>query len=125
MISERLPGLEGVLLEESYVLDVTATPGRLEVSMDLVVLPGHALYHDPVPGERLCFVRATLVFAGVSELCWLAQGQRLPAIDAAGETDFGGVDRMELTGEGWRFQGDWGDVRLKAESIDLMPAERP
>lgn len=40
-----------------------------------------------------------------------------PAVDAAGQTDFGGVDALRL--EEWQFSlaGDFGNIRLKNDGI--------
>ena len=118
-----IAGFEHVLLEESFVLDVVARPGSVEVTIDLVLLVGHEAYHDPRVGEMRCYVRAALRFSGVTELSWVDQGRR-PAIDASGDIDYGGVDLFDQVNNEWRFAGDWGDIRLKAESIGLELTER-
>jgi hypothetical protein len=119
---EKIAGFEHVLLEDSFVLDVCARPGSVQVDIDLVLLASHEAYRAPCVGEMHCYVRATLLFAGVTELTWVGQGRR-PAIDATGDLDYGGVDLLEQMANSWRFVGDWGDIRLTAESVALALKE--
>jgi hypothetical protein len=122
MTYETLPGFESVVLEESYVLDVVARPGEVEVPLDLVVLPGHASFSGPADGDRFCYRRATIRFVSVSELSWKQQGRK-PAVDSSGELDWGSIDFFgQIEGE-WRLDGDWGEIRVKAGSVQLRMIE--
>lgn len=47
-----IPGFEDLYLEDSWVLDITARPGVLEVVVDLVLRESHLSYKPPLTGER-------------------------------------------------------------------------
>lgn len=70
----------------------------------------------PAPGEQYCYRRGEVTFQGVSELEWRRQGQP-PARDATGEEDYGGIDSFVRDEDGYRFSGDFGDLRVKAQSV--------
>ncbi|HWL41421.1 MAG TPA: hypothetical protein VNQ73_00660 [Ilumatobacter sp.] len=117
-----MSGFERVLLEESFVLDVVARPGRVEVTLEVVLLEGHDAYRAPRPDEQFCYSQAMLAFVGVTQLSWNDQG-RLPAVDASGAVDYGSVDLFERLEGSWRFVGDWGELVVSASAIEFALRE--
>jgi hypothetical protein len=112
-----LPGLEEIVLEESYVLGVHAEPALLLFRMDFALTPRHPRYVPPPSGEVECFRRGTLRFSGVERLVWGGQG-RPPARDATGEIDFGHIDSFTWGAEGFALAGDWGEIELRAATVE-------
>jgi hypothetical protein len=86
-----VPALRNIYLEDSFVLDIVATPGHVVFRIELVLTPQHPAYAAPRPSEHHCYRRGELVFNQVRELLWTHSGL-LPARDASGEHDYGGVD---------------------------------
>ena len=115
----ELPGFGGVFLEESYVLDVVATPGSLRIELDVVLEPSHPNYIPPAEDERFCFRRARLLFEGVRGLRW--EGQGAPsARDASGEVDLGHIDSCRLVDSTFELEGDWGQLEVVADAVRLV-----
>jgi hypothetical protein len=106
-----VPGLEAVVLEESYVLGVCAGPGTLALRIDFVLTPEHPEYVAPLPDETECFRRGCIVFDGIRRLEWEGQGAP-PATDATGEADYGHVDLFEWEGDTYRLSGDFGELTV-------------
>ena len=53
-----IDGLQDIVLEESYVLGITATPGQLVFTMDFVLTRDHPLFRPFNPAETYeCFRR--------------------------------------------------------------------
>jgi hypothetical protein len=111
--------LADFLLEDSFVLQITAEPREVRFSLDIVLVPSHPEYHPPEPGEHHCYRRATLTFFLVSELSWRDQTVG-PSSDASGELDYGNIDTFEWSGDSYHLTGDWGTMVVRAESIKLM-----
>ena len=44
------PGLAGVYLEDSYVLDISEAAGQVVFRLDAVLTPEHQAYRSPHPG---------------------------------------------------------------------------
>lgn len=107
----ELPGLEHVYLEDSWVIQIMATPGTLQVDCEFVLTEDHTGYQPPRAGEMYCYARGALIFKNVVSLVWEQQGMP-PALDAAGETDFGGIDAFSLDQGGFLLEGDFGNIRL-------------
>lgn len=116
---EDLPGLETFVLEESWVLHVTARPGSVSFRLEVALTPQHPLYRTPEPGSYLCYVDGRLDFEGVTDLDWTGQGA-MPATDATGEVDYGHIDALTWDSGLYELQGDWGAMRIWAKSARVV-----
>ncbi|WP_457967280.1 hypothetical protein M1E17_10665 [Arthrobacter sp. D1-29] len=108
----KLDHLQDVYLEDSWILSMNASPGRLEVLLDFVLRESHPDYSNPKPGEQYCYKRGSLVFSSVSELHWTAQSRITPVTDASGEIDYGSLDVLEFKDNVWSMDGDFGQISL-------------
>jgi hypothetical protein len=109
----QYPGLAGIYLEDSYVLDIAETPGQLTFTLDAVLTPESPAYRAPRPGEHHCYALGRLVFSDALRIEW----ERRTAAwytDAEGEKDLGNIDDLMVEGEAFVAEGDWGKVRLVA-----------
>ena len=117
----ELPGLGEVVLEESFVLGIRAEPGSVTFDLEFVLTPRHSDYVPPPSSERECFWSGTLRLTGVRRLTWDAQGAP-PAIDAAGESDFGHIDAFEWEENTFLLEGDWGRLEAQADETEITLA---
>jgi hypothetical protein len=108
-----LAGFEHVYLEDSYVLGITAQPGTLTITLDLVLTADHPAYQPPTDGEQHHLQPAEITFVQVTSLTWTEQGAP-PATDASGQIDYGGIDTLLRNGTATTVEGDFG--RLHVES---------
>ena len=107
-----IDGLEDIVLEESYVLAITATPGRLVFKVDFVLTPDHPLFRPYNAVETFaCFRRGELRFQAVTASQWSDQGKP-PARDATGEIDYGHIDYFEWKPGCYRLEGDFGFIEI-------------
>mgnify|MGYP000368437538 CR=1 FL=1 len=113
-----LPGFEALVLEESYVLGIQATPGALTFDVDLVLTPEHPAYAPPAADETECFRRGRVRFCEVHRLVWDQQGAP-PATDASGEIDFGHIDSLVWDDGTFRLEGDWGRMEVSASRAEV------
>ncbi len=116
----ELPGLDQVYLEDSFVLDVTVVPGTVSVLLDVVLREGHSDYAEPGADEQYCFRRGILHFNGVTDVRWQMPKGR-PAIDASGDTDYGGIDEYVVEGTTHRLVGEIGElvINCSEQRLDL------
>ena len=119
----ELPELADVVLEESYVLRISAQPGELTFDVEFALTKDHPSYAAPPSSETECFRRGTLRFVAVRRLIWDGQGAP-PAVDASGELDFGHIDSLEWDDERYVLTGDWGQIEATAGGVEvgLAPA---
>lgn len=120
--SSTIPGLEGIYLEDSWVVGIVARPGVFEMTADLVLSESHPAYEPPRPGEQYCYRRGVLRFERVSTLTWEGQGAA-PAVDASGEEDYGSIDSLAGTDGGYLIEGDFGRVAVSsvAPTVVFIP----
>lgn len=116
---EDLPGFEHIVLEESFVLDVTAKPASVSFGLEVVLTPDHPEYVAPGPSSYLCYRDGRLEFDEVTGLEWTEQGAP-PATDASGEIDYGHIDTMEWDAGLYELHGDWGAMRVWAKSARVV-----
>lgn len=123
MGNEELRGFAHVYLEDSFVESVRVTLGSVRFVAEVVLLPGHERYHPPLPAELRCYERSVISFFSVTSVTWSGQGAK-PAIDAAGELDYGGFDRLERVRTGWLVDGDWGSMAIDTNAPpSIAPAK--
>jgi len=107
----NFPGLAGVYLEDSYVLGISEVPEQVVFRLDAVLTPENPAYHSPRPGEQYCYEIGNLVFPDVTRVEWLRRNDR-HYTDASGEEDLGNIDILEVDGDAFVAEGDWGAVRI-------------
>src|SRR5262249_23920206 len=106
---QDLPGFEHIYLEDSWVLDIEAQPGVLTMRLQFHLLPDHPQHRAPRPDHWACYRKATLVFQEVRDLHLKGQGAR-PMTDPDGSQDFGNIDSLTRTTDGYHLEGSWGDI---------------
>lgn len=107
----EVPGLEGLYLEDSYVLSIAVEREALVFRLDAVLTPLHPAYGPPAQGEQYCYRRGRLIFDKPRDVARLF-GSTVPNIDANGETDLGNIDSMTVEGGLANLEGEWGAVRV-------------
>jgi hypothetical protein len=118
-----LPDLGGYYLEDSYVLGIHLSGDELAFELEVVLLPEHAEYSSPKPGEHHCYRNGRLSFARPSEIRF--DGRSLafrPTVDIEGSVDFGNIDSLVRGADGrYVISGDWGSIEVRSEPpcIDL------
>lgn len=109
---EALPGLEDVLVEGSFVLDVVDEPGTVRVLIHAAVTTSHPWYAPPDPASPHCFLLLQIVFRSVRKVAWFARSE-LAYVDAEGRRDRGCIDRFVAVADGsYLLEGDWGGLTI-------------
>jgi hypothetical protein len=116
---DELPGFATYVLEESFVLDVSARPGVVEFRLEVVLTPEHAEYVEPDAETYLCYRDGWLRFEEVTEVRWGGQGAP-PATDASGAVDYGHIDSMRFEAGVFELEGDWGAMTVHAADARIL-----
>lgn len=109
----QLDGFEHLYLEDSFVLDIAAHPGRLTITIELVLTPEHPEYQPPSPSEQYCMRPGVIEFESVRRLAWTGQGTP-PSTDASGTIDYGNIEEFEATEDTVTLQGDFGQLEIES-----------
>ncbi len=108
---DALPGLEDVLLEDSFVREIAEEPGALRFTLMAALGLSHPFFQPPPSNVRHCFVPATLCFY---EAVWRwHERSTLRFTDAIGAVDLGNIDAFTAPPEGgYRVGGDFGTIEI-------------
>ncbi|WP_243062275.1 hypothetical protein [Humibacter sp. RRB41] len=113
-----IPALAYVVLEESWVLGISARPGVVEFEMDLTFAKDHPELKPPRAGDMYYGRTGTIQFTGVTSLTWSGQGAP-PAIDANGAHDYDAIDSFQWHGTIYTLDGSWGAMRIDAADVEV------
>jgi hypothetical protein len=105
----ELPEFADLYLEDSWVLEVSASNRSAVFVLDLVLKEGHPSWRPPRPGEQHCYRRASLRFDEAHAVAFRPSGLP-PAIDAESETGLGNIGSMTWDDDGYHLEGSWGTL---------------
>jgi hypothetical protein len=114
----EIPILRNFVLEESYVLDVLERPAVVDIKMDLVFAKEHPQLLPARPGEWAYCREGVIRFLGVYEFSWTDRTE--PARDSDGSTSWNGIDTFVRNDHDYSLAGDFGQMRISAEDIELV-----
>ncbi len=114
----EIESLMHFVLEESWVLGITACPGELCFEIDLTYDKDHPELRAPRAGEAVYSRRGVIRFRGISELTWRGQGSP-PATDASGQQDWDAIDSMQFEGDEYFLEGTCGTITVTAASLEI------
>ena len=124
---ERVPyyqfeGFEHVYLEDSYVLDVRASPSSVEFSLLVVLTEQHPLYSPRLRDEQYCYRSGLLRFPNVRRVEWIEKSM-IPFTDATRAVDYGNIDEFYRTDDHYYLSGDWGKLEVESSPPSLKIQE--
>lgn len=111
-----LEGFAELFLEDSFVLAIRDSGGRLELDAEIVLRAGHPRYQAPLPGEAYCYRRGTIAFKRVTAMRWLRRATVI-STDNTGSSDLGNIDSFVVRGPSrFELEGDWGHCVVEGDA---------
>ena len=109
---------KGIDLNDSFVLNWSQEGSRLTIDIEASIWPESKYYSEPKKNEYTCYKKAVLSFIGVESI------QGLKPIDAAhsttdldGTMDYGNIDSLHSTPNGFEVKGAFGSVKIKGGEL--------
>jgi hypothetical protein len=119
---EVFSDLAGVVLEDTWVLDIDVSATVVVFKLDAALTPEHPAYRLARPDETHCYRRATLTVRSDAAI-HVRRSMAPPATDASGKRDYGHIDTLHLAAdhrpELWELAGDWGEALVSQPGIDM------
>lgn len=116
---EAFSDLAGVVLEESWVLEVAPSAAGLALRIEVRLTPDHPRYGEPALGEMGCY-RTGWLWVHSSEPVETRLSGTRPTLDPDGASDYGNVDSLVQSSEGaWTLDGDWGHAQVRDPQVRL------
>lgn len=113
------PDLAGLVMEESWVLEVSPSDRAVSLRLEAVMTDEHPRFRPVARGEQHSYLSGWLTLRS-DEPVEVELSGAPPALDATGETDLGHIDRLEqIDAEAWEAEGDWGLVRLRRPVVSF------
>jgi len=108
---------KGIDLNDSFVLSWAHEDDLLHFELEASIWPESEHYSKPENGEYTCYRKATLKFTNVQSINGLIPIESAPSTtDPDGSTDYGNIDTLRQTENGFKLSGDFG-------SVDIMGGE--
>lgn len=114
----EINGFEHVYLEDSFVLKIEELDNDLIFILDLVLTEKHPEYTSPSDDEQYCYRKAALFFKKCGSINWKEKSDDYFS-DSNGEVDLGNIDSFTQDGIDYHLSGDWGEVQIVTEQVEL------
>lgn len=89
--------------------------------LEASVWPDSIYYEPPLKGEYTCYKRSQLVFEGFEAIDGLKPMERVrSSVDANDSRDFGNIDDLEDTNDGYLICGDFGLVVVTGGTMQFV-----
>ena len=102
-----------IYLEDSFVLGIEESEDQVSFTVEIVLTDEHPMYSSPHKDEQYCYKKGKIIFQDVESVKWLNRNMH-PFTDADDSEDYGNIDSFQLSSEGYRLTGDWGEVIINS-----------
>ena len=104
---------KGIDLNDSFVLGWVQESDLLRFELEASIWPESNYYSKPIAGEYTCYRKATLIFKDFQRIVGLKSIELVPsATDPDGTVDFGNIETLSETENGFQLSGDFGSVNI-------------
>ena len=109
----QLELFKGIDLNDSFVLSWVQEADLLRFELEASIWPDSVYYSKPEDDEYTCYRKATLMFRGVQSTVGLKPIDSVPSTtDPDGTVDFGNIETLSQTENGFQLSGDFGSVNI-------------
>lgn len=121
MCEERiLNSMDGIDLQDSVVLDWTMSEIELVFHIEASIWPSSKHYTKPKLEDYTCYKKAVLRFVKFESVCGLKDKIDVSqSSDASGEKDYGSIDSLSATKDGFCIEGDFGSIKVTGGEVDF------
>ena len=114
----NLDFMEGIDLQDSIILDWSISEKEFSIELEASIWPSSIHYFEPKLNEYTCYKKALLVFRGFNSILGLKlQKDVHTSRDPDGSLDYGNVDYLNKTDEGFVIEADFGNVKIMGGDI--------
>lgn len=104
---------KGIDLNDSFVLNWSEESDQLQFNLEASIWPESKYYTEPENGEYTCYRKATIMFKCVQSITGLKPMESaLSSADLNGTIDFGNIETLSQTENGYHISGDFGSVNI-------------
>lgn len=116
----ELSEFEGIDLNDSFVLSWEQTSDKIVFNLEASIWPQSTYYTSPKPNEHTCYRKATLTFLGTNKVNGLRSMETVkPTIDPDGTSDYGNIDSLLQSSNGYTIAGEFGAVKISGGELEF------
>lgn len=111
---------KGIDLNDSFVLSWRRGTNELAFEVEASIWPESEYYEKPKKDDYTCYKPARLLFANVKEVNGLFEMDQVKSsTDATGEKDYGNIEALQESNNGFVIEGDFGSVSIVGGVINF------
>lgn len=112
--------LNGIDLQDSFVLDWSWVDSKLVFDLELSIWPESKHYVTPKADEYTCYRKAQLIFTTVTRVFGLKSKSSVHyTTDIDGSRDYGNIDSLTITPNGYKMSGEFGLITIECKGLEL------
>ena len=111
---------KGIDLNDSFVLSWRKEPNEVVFELEASIWPESEYYEEPKKDEYTCYKPARLSIKNTKEIKGLKEMNQVnPSTDITGEKDYGNIDAMHKSKDGFYIEGEFGLVSIVGGEIQF------
>jgi hypothetical protein len=111
---------KGIDFNDSFVLGWSSNETEITFKIEASIWPDSPHYLNPKPDENTCYRRCEIKFTGFTSYSGLAKQSRVkPNKDIDGTFDYGNIDSLIKTNQGFKVVGEFGNLEVINGKIQL------
>jgi hypothetical protein len=111
---------KGIDLNDSFVLGWEFNKDQLTLKIEASIWPQSKYYTKPKNDEFTCYRNAQISFYGVKNIEGLLSIQSVkPTIDPDGSADYGNIESLAKTNNGFNLSGEFGVVKITGGELNF------
>lgn len=114
----ELQEFKGIDLNDSFILNWSKSKNGVSFNLEASIWPSSKYYQAPKATEHTCYKKAVLSFISCQDITGLKTMQQAnSSIDPDGSEDYGNIDSLKQTTNGFKLSGDFGNVHIKGGKL--------
>lgn len=110
---------KNIYLEDGFVIGIFESESQVAFTIEMVLTEGHSMYFPPKEDEQYCYKKGKIIFQDVESVKWIYRNMQ-PFTDADDSEDYGNIDSFQLSSDGYRLSGDWGEVIINSSEPKVV-----
>jgi len=107
----KISNLNTIYLEDSFLLNIDIGCDYVNILIEAVLTPEHALYGPPKKGQYYCFINGIIKFISVMNVNWIKKIMK-PIYSADKDVCYGNIDFLYLEDGVYHIGGEWGELEI-------------
>lgn len=111
---------KGIDFNDSFVLGWSSNETEITFKVEASIWPESPHYLEPKPNEYTCYRKCEILFTDFTSYSGLLEQSRVqPTKDINGTFDYGNIDSLVKTNQGFKVVGEFGNLEIINGKVQL------